>query len=139
MTLISSFRIYFIFQTLNLVVQTVRLPCYFTNGVTGKYERNMLNIDWNIVFNNIKFWDVCVTLGKVWHIIILEIVCRYCCSRLHGFKAGFDPFLFRCGPMVLDALIKIKNEIDPTLTFRRSCREGTDNTLTVRSAVGCSF
>ena len=38
-------------------------------------------------------------------------------------------FLSRCGPMVLDALIKIKNEIDPTLTFRRSCREGTDNTL----------
>ncbi len=34
------------------------------------------------------------------------------------------PVLFRCGPMVLDALIKIKNEIDPTLTFRRSCREG---------------
>jgi succinate dehydrogenase / fumarate reductase iron-sulfur subunit len=30
----------------------------------------------------------------------------------------------RCGPMVLDAIIKIKNEIDSTLTFRRSCREG---------------
>lgn len=30
----------------------------------------------------------------------------------------------RCGPMVLDALIEIKNRIDPTLTFRRSCREG---------------
>jgi succinate dehydrogenase (ubiquinone) iron-sulfur subunit len=29
-----------------------------------------------------------------------------------------------CGPMVLDALIKIKGEQDPTLTFRRSCREG---------------
>ena len=29
-----------------------------------------------------------------------------------------------CGPMVLDGLFKIKNEIDPTLTFRRSCREG---------------
>jgi succinate dehydrogenase / fumarate reductase iron-sulfur subunit len=29
-----------------------------------------------------------------------------------------------CGPMVLDALIKIKNEQDGTLTFRRSCREG---------------
>jgi len=29
-----------------------------------------------------------------------------------------------CGPMVLDALIKIKDELDPTLTFRRSCREG---------------
>jgi len=32
--------------------------------------------------------------------------------------------LSQCGPMVLDALIKIKNEVDPTLTFRRSCREG---------------
>ena len=30
----------------------------------------------------------------------------------------------QCGPMVLDGLIKIKNEIDSTLTFRRSCREG---------------
>src|SRR4051812_10818193 len=29
-----------------------------------------------------------------------------------------------CGPMVLDALLWIKNEIDPTLTLRRSCREG---------------
>ncbi|MES2215130.1 MAG: succinate dehydrogenase iron-sulfur subunit [Pseudomonadota bacterium] len=32
--------------------------------------------------------------------------------------------LEECGPMVLDALLKIKNEMDPTLTFRRSCREG---------------
>lgn len=30
----------------------------------------------------------------------------------------------KCGPMVLDALIKIKDEVDSTLTFRRSCREG---------------
>ncbi len=29
-----------------------------------------------------------------------------------------------CGPMVLDALLKIKNEMDSSLTFRRSCREG---------------
>jgi succinate dehydrogenase / fumarate reductase iron-sulfur subunit len=29
-----------------------------------------------------------------------------------------------CGPMVLDALLWIKNKIDPTLTLRRSCREG---------------
>ncbi len=35
---------------------------------------------------------------------------------------GID--LEQCGPMVLDALIKIKNEVDSTLTFRRSCREG---------------
>src|SRR5690606_31101856 len=36
----------------------------------------------------------------------------------------YDVDMDKCGPMVLDALIKIKNEIDPTLTFRRSCREG---------------
>ncbi|TQD77669.1 hypothetical protein C1H46_036808 [Malus baccata] len=30
--------------------------------------------------------------------------------------------LKECGPIVPDALIKIKNEMDPTLTFRRSCR-----------------
>ena len=38
----------------------------------------------------------------------------------HLFEIDLDD----CGPMVLDALIKIKNEIDTTLTFRRSCREG---------------
>src|SRR5690606_1121718 len=36
----------------------------------------------------------------------------------------YEVDLATCGPMVLDALIKIKNEIDATLTFRRSCREG---------------
>lgn len=36
----------------------------------------------------------------------------------------FEIDLDSCGPMVLDAIIKIKNEIDATLTFRRSCREG---------------
>ena len=36
----------------------------------------------------------------------------------------YEVDLDKCGPMVLDALIKIKNEIDATLTFRRSCREG---------------
>ncbi len=36
----------------------------------------------------------------------------------------YEVDLDRCGPMVLDAVIKIKNEIDATLTFRRSCREG---------------
>ncbi|TVQ49637.1 MAG: succinate dehydrogenase iron-sulfur subunit [Gammaproteobacteria bacterium] len=36
----------------------------------------------------------------------------------------YEVDLDSCGPMVLDALIKIKNDIDSTLTFRRSCREG---------------
>jgi succinate dehydrogenase / fumarate reductase iron-sulfur subunit len=40
--------------------------------------------------------------------------------RLDSYEVDMD----RCGPMVLDVLIKIKNEVDPTLTFRRSCREG---------------
>lgn len=40
------------------------------------------------------------------------------------FMQSYEVNLRECGPMVLDALIKIKNEMDPTLTFRRSCREG---------------
>ena len=36
----------------------------------------------------------------------------------------YDVDMDSCGPMVLDALIKIKAETDTTLTFRRSCREG---------------
>ncbi|MDN5938449.1 MAG: succinate dehydrogenase iron-sulfur subunit [Salinisphaera sp.] len=40
--------------------------------------------------------------------------------RLDRYELDLDD----CGPMVLDALIKIKNEVDPSLTFRRSCREG---------------
>ncbi|MCH8918463.1 MAG: succinate dehydrogenase iron-sulfur subunit [Alphaproteobacteria bacterium] len=40
--------------------------------------------------------------------------------RLDTFELDLDD----CGPMVLDALIKIKNEVDSTVTFRRSCREG---------------
>ena len=44
-----------------------------------------------------------------------------------GENPRYDTFeidLDNCGPMVLDALIKVKSEMDPTLTFRRSCREG---------------
>ena len=40
--------------------------------------------------------------------------------RIDTYEIDLD----NCGPMVLDAIIKIKNEIDSTLTFRRSCREG---------------
>ena len=36
----------------------------------------------------------------------------------------YDVDLDACGPMVLDVLIHIKNTMDPTLAFRRSCREG---------------
>lgn len=37
---------------------------------------------------------------------------------------SYEIDLEKCGPMVLDAIIHIKNTIDATLTFRRSCREG---------------
>ncbi len=40
--------------------------------------------------------------------------------RLDTFEINTDD----CGPMVLDALIKMKSDFDSTLTFRRSCREG---------------
>ena len=40
--------------------------------------------------------------------------------RIDTYEIDLD----ECGPMVLDALIKIKNDIDPSITFRRSCREG---------------
>jgi len=40
--------------------------------------------------------------------------------RIDSFEIDLDS----CGPMVLDALIKIKNEVDSSVTFRRSCREG---------------
>lgn len=40
--------------------------------------------------------------------------------KMQSYKVDLN----ECGPMVLDALVKIKNEIDQTLSFRRSCREG---------------
>lgn len=45
-------------------------------------------------------------------------------ANMKPYVQDYEVDLNTCGPMVLDALIKIKNEIDPTLTFRRSCREG---------------
>ena len=72
-----------------------------------------------------------VVKGKVWEkpdsaVNVKEIrIYRY--NPDNGSNPRLDTFyidLDKCGPMILDALIKIKNEIDPTLTFRRSCREG---------------
>lgn len=53
------------------------------------------------------------------------IVYRY--DPESGENPRLDTFILdldNCGPMLLDAILKIKDEIDPTLTFRRSCREG---------------
>jgi len=45
-------------------------------------------------------------------------------SGQNPFLNTYELDLDACGPMVLDAILKIKNEVDPTLAFRRSCREG---------------
>lgn len=55
--------------------------------------------------------------------------------RLQTYKVDLNS----CGPMVLDALIKIKNEIDPTLTFRRSCREGKKYCLILGICGSCAM
>lgn len=62
--------------------------------------------------------------------------------RIDTFEIDMD----HCGTMVLDAILKIKNEIDTSLTFRRSCREGVcgscamningKNTLACTKAIG---
>ena len=71
-----------------------------------------------------------ITAGKVWpkpDSPNLQEFKIYRWDPDTGDKPRMDTYhvdMDACGPMVLDALIKIKNEIDPTLTFRRSCREG---------------
>lgn len=61
--------------------------------------------------------------------------------RIDTFEIDMDD----CGPMVLDALLKIKDEVDSSLTLRRSCREGIcgscamniDGTNTLACTKGC--
>lgn len=57
----------------------------------------------------------------------IKLIEIYRWERDSGKKPRLDKFyidLDECGPMILDALIYIKNKLDPSLTFRRSCREG---------------
>ncbi|HEY0647598.1 succinate dehydrogenase iron-sulfur subunit [Phenylobacterium sp.] len=53
----------------------------------------------------------------------------------------YDVDVSTCGPMLLDVLIQIKNTVDPTLTFRRSCREGICGSCAMnidgRNALAC--
>jgi succinate dehydrogenase / fumarate reductase iron-sulfur subunit len=72
-----------------------------------------------------------VTRGKAWNAPTSPVGWKefriYRWNQEDGKNPRMDTYWVErscCGPMVLDALIKIKNEIDPTLTFRRSCREG---------------
>ncbi|MEM9045600.1 MAG: succinate dehydrogenase iron-sulfur subunit [Pseudomonadota bacterium] len=72
-----------------------------------------------------------ITVGKTWPkpagATNLKTVKVYRWDPDSGENPRLDTYfvdLDTCGPMVLDLIIKIKNEIDATLTFRRSCREG---------------
>ena len=67
------------------------------------------------------------TFGKKTNSKTLKTVEVYRWERDSGKKPRIDKFFVdteKCGPMVLDALTYIKNNLDPSLTFRRSCREG---------------
>ena len=72
-----------------------------------------------------------ITQGKVWpnpdtkeNIRVFHIYRYNPETNTNPSRDTYHVDMDTCGPMVLDALIKIKNEIDPSLTFRRSCREG---------------
>ena len=69
----------------------------------GKYFKDKTNSK-NIRKINVYRWDP--STGKN--------------PRVDTFEVDMD----NCGPKVLDILFKIKNEIDPSLTFRRSCAHG---------------
>ncbi|RCL00917.1 MAG: iron-sulfur subunit [Candidatus Tokpelaia sp. JSC189] len=79
----------------------------------------------------ILFRDLQVRQGKIWP--RLQNIARLTEFHIYRWSPDDDEnpridtyFVDRdaCGPMVLDGLLYIKNHIDPTLTLRRSCREG---------------
>lgn len=52
---------------------------------------------------------------------------RWSSENLKNMKPTYQNYEFNrkeCGPMVLDALNYVKNNLDSTLSYRRSCREG---------------
>ncbi len=93
-------------------MQSLRVPHYLTlgipticNRVESSFDENIKDLPMGIIFIT-KNPDTPQVKPK-----------------LQSYQINLND----CGPMLLDAIIKIKNEIDPTLTFRRSCREGGRN------------
>ena len=99
-----------------------------------RFVSRATTIQGNFKYFNIYRWDpevdgqkpyvatYAVNLDECVLVMRVLVVMWSCVSSIHR------PRLFiihrRCGPMVLDALLKIKNEQDPTLTFRRCARVG---------------
>jgi succinate dehydrogenase / fumarate reductase iron-sulfur subunit len=103
-------------------------PCYAdSSAIIPEETMVQLNLPKNSQVKKGKVWPAPVTAnGKKPKRTKDFKVYRYnpdedANPRMDIYRVDLDS----CGPMVLDALIKIKNEIDPTLTFRRSCREGS--------------
>ncbi len=108
--------------------------------VTKLFSRTQISLETNLACRLMRWtstgknhlWSVLSRIHT--HALARVRTHTTCVDRLNSPKRGAPHCVnqmrhcfhlnFRCGPMILDALIKIKNEIDPTLTFRRSCREG---------------
>ncbi len=68
-----------------------------------------------------KVWPEPVGATRVQHLRVFRYDSESGCNpRIDTYAIDRD----KCGPMLLDALLKIKDEIDDSLSFRRSCREG---------------
>jgi succinate dehydrogenase (ubiquinone) iron-sulfur subunit len=83
-------------------------PCFFFSGLpclpAAQNFFSLFMTMTQMVYLKIYRWDPEKTKGPHWGI--------------------YPIYKNECGPMVLDALIQIKNKQDSSLTFRRSCREG---------------
>lgn len=69
----------------------------------------------------LNLYQADIPTGEKWTLQIYRYNATY---RPEPYLDIFEIPKKECGPMVLDALLKIKDQIDPSLTFRRSCREG---------------
>lgn len=98
-------------------------PSFICSSNQLKDSRNSLLTTWRCSQND-QILKRTLAITAVW-ISLGEVKCFRSFSSLnnHWFN-DWACSSSSCGPMVLDALIKIKNEMDSTLTFRRSCREG---------------
>lgn len=87
--------------------------------------KNLLVIPRNVTFNRIRLASTAATKKSGTKFKVFSVY-RWDpdLPEKKPYMKDYQVDLNTCGPMVLDALIKIKDEIDPTLTFRRSCREG---------------
>ena len=83
---------------------------------SDKHQKNMSKT----VPGHTHALDDSVTHKRIFKIYRYDPDTPDCNPRIDTYEVNAD----KCGQMVLDALIRIKDMTDPTLTFRRSCREG---------------